>query len=82
MGEDPNQEEEEEGQWEGRGRTTTKGRHAVGGDYEYYYSPPPMVSSEAAPSSCSDLEIMFGFGGEEAVVTAYGYTNIVFAGFS
>ena len=39
--------------------------------------------SEAAAAS-SDLEtaILFGFGGEEAVATAYRYTNLVLTGFA
>ena len=50
----------------------------------YYYPPssPPLVSAAAAAFSDSDPSITFGFGGEEAVATADGYTETAFAGFT
>ena len=43
--------------------------------------PPPTLVAAAA-SSDSDPAISFGFGGQGAVATSVGYTNLAFAVFS
>ena len=45
-----------------------------------YYAPPPLVLAAAEASSDSKPAIPFGFGWEEAVATADGYTKLAFAG--
>ena len=65
MGADPEgaEEEEEEGQWEERERTTTRGHCTGRGDYEYDKYVPPHSESEALSAlSNSELLTPFEFG--------------------
>ena len=64
------------------GKKMIKGRHAVGGCENYLYYPTPLVLAEAVASYDSEPVISFGFGWEEAVATANGYTNLRFVGFA
>ena len=60
-----------------------KGRHMIRD--EYYgdnYEPTPPVLETAAVFSGLDMDIHFGFGGQEAVSTAFGYTKIAFSVFA
>ena len=57
------EEAEEEGQWEGRERTTTKGHCTGRGDDDCNYYAPPHPDYEAAAASIdSNLAIPFAFG--------------------
>ena len=56
------------------------GRHPGGGDDNY--APPPPAWAAAAASSDSEPAIPFGSGGQGAVATSVGYTNLAFAVFT
>ena len=61
----------EEGRWEGRERTTTKGRHTGRGDDDNddYAPPHPELEASAALSN-SEPAIPFIFGGKDSMATA------------
>ena len=63
------EEAEEEGRWEGRGNTMTKGRHTGRSNNKQLPPPPPELAAAAEPSD-SDPAILFTFREKEAVATA------------
>ena len=74
------EEADEEGQWEWKERTTTKGRLTNRGNDDYdSYASTHLESEVAAAATDSEAEILFAFKGKDSVATAFGYTDIVVA---